>query len=122
MQDLQIDFHPPDDILGYTKAFLDAGAAVMFFIVLIVIIYARNRYPVMERNRTFLPLVLFAVMGFISTVMDAYDEWFWFSPSAFYNTIWKPIRLSLFLIGIFILIIAFYQFYEFSQRLFGEEN
>ena len=33
MQDLQIDFHPPDDILGWTKAFLDSGAAVMFIVV-----------------------------------------------------------------------------------------
>ena len=53
MQDLQIDFHPPDDVLGWTKAMLDSGAAVIFIVVLIVVIYARNRYPVMERNRTF---------------------------------------------------------------------
>ena len=121
MQELQIDFHPPDDILSLAKAFLDAGAAVVFVIVLLVVIYARKRYPVMERNRTFLPLLLFAVFGVISTIMDAIDEWYWFTPSAFYDTIWKPTRLLLFLIGIFILVIAFHQFYGFSERLFGEE-
>jgi hypothetical protein len=122
MQDLQIDFHPPDDILSWTKAFLDSGAAVMFIVVLIVVIYARKRYPVMERNRTFLPMLLFALFGVISTIMDAIDEFYWFTPKAFYDYIWKPTRLSLFIIGIFILVIAFYQFYEFSQRLFGEES
>ena len=122
MQDLQVDFHPPDDILGWVKAFLDSGAALMFIIVLIVVIYARKRYPVMERNRTFIPLLLFAVLGVISTIMDAVDEFYWFTPKAFYDFIWKPFRLSLFLLGIFILVIAFYQFFEFSQRLFGEES
>ncbi len=122
MQDLQIDFHPPDDVLGWTKAMLDSGAAVIFIVVLIVVIYARNRYPVMERNRTFLPMLLFALFGVVSTIMDAIDEFYWFTPKAFYDYIWKPTRLSLFIIGIFILVIAFYQFYEFSQRLFGEEG
>lgn len=120
MQDVTLDFVPPTEPLEIIKAFLDVSTVVAFVIVLVVIIIARKRYPMMERRRTFLPLILFAILGIISMGMDAFDEFFWFSPKAFYDYIWKPTRLFLFLIGIFILVFAFTQFYGFSERLFGE--
>ncbi len=120
MQDVSLDFVPPTEPLEILKAFLDISTAVAFGIVLIVILIAKNRYPMMERRRTFWPLVIFAIFGIISTGMDAFDEFFWFTPKAFYDFIWKPTRLFLFLIGIFILVFAFIQFYGFSERLFGE--
>lgn len=121
MQDVVLDFVPPDEPLEILKAFLDLSTVAAFIIVLIVILIAKNRYPMMERRRTFWPLIVFAIFGIISMGMDAFDEWFWFSPKAFYDFVWKPTRLILFLIGIFILVIAFLQFYNFSERLFGEE-
>ncbi|MFW9848756.1 MAG: hypothetical protein ACFFF4_06430 [Candidatus Thorarchaeota archaeon] len=120
MQDVSLDFVPPTEPLEILKAFLDVSTVVAFGIVLIVILIAKNRYPMMERRRTFWPLVIFAIFGIISTGMDAFDEFFWFTPKAFYDFIWKPTRLFIFLIGIFILVFAFIQFYGFSERLFGE--
>jgi hypothetical protein len=122
MQDLIVEFHPPTDILQVIKAFLDLFTFIAFIGVLIVIIYASKRYPMFERKRTFWPLVIFAVLGIISTGMDAIDEWFWFTPQEFYNYIWKPARLIMFLVGIFILVISFWQFYSFSERLFGDNK
>ncbi|MBD3405981.1 MAG: hypothetical protein GF411_07645 [Candidatus Lokiarchaeota archaeon] len=122
MQDILIEFHPPDDILSITKAFLDLGAVIAFVVVLLVILQARRRYPMIDRNITFLPLIGFSIFGIVSTSMDAFDEWFWFTPKAFYDFIWKPTRLSLLLIGIFMLIFAFRQFYAFSKRLMGTEQ
>ncbi len=121
MQGVTVEFRPPTDPLQILKAFLDVGTAVMFVILLLVIIHAARRYPVLERRSTFYPLILFAILGMISTAMDAYDEWFWFTPSSFYNEVWKPLRLGLFLIAIFILVFAFERFYRFSERLFGED-
>ena len=121
MQDVSIDFHPPEDPLEIIKAFLDLSTVIAFIIVLGVIIYAARRYPMIERKRTFWPLILFAILGTISMAMDAFDEWFWFSPKAFYDFVWKPTRLLMFLGAIFILIIAFRQFYSFSERLFGDD-
>ncbi|TXT56525.1 MAG: membrane protein of unknown function [Candidatus Thorarchaeota archaeon] len=122
MQNIQIEFHPPTDILGLAKAILDLGTVFAFFIVLLVILQARKRYPMIERDITFLPLIGFSIFGIISTAMDAFDEWFWFTPKEFYDFVWKPTRLSLLLIGIFMLIFAFRQFYAFSKRLLGEEQ
>ncbi|MHA1771496.1 MAG: hypothetical protein ACTSYL_03560 [Candidatus Thorarchaeota archaeon] len=115
-------FHPPSTPLELFKAFLDTGAAIAFILVLVSIYYAKNRYPVIERKRTFYSLMLFAILGLVSTIMDAIDEWIWFSPKAFYDLIWKPTRLFLLLGGIFVLIFAFHQFYDFSHRLFGEDT
>ena len=122
MQDVQLDFVPPTDPLEIIKAFFDVSTVVAFVIVLAVILIAKNRYPMMERRRTFWPLIIFAVLGTISMGMDAFDEFFWFSPKAFYDFVWKPTRLLIFLLGIFILVFAFVQFYGFSERLFGEEK
>ncbi len=121
MQGISVAYHPPATPLELVKAFLDAGAAAAFIIVLIAIYYAKNRYPMIERKRTFVPLLVFAILGIISATMDAIDEWFWFSPKAFYDLVWKPTRLLMLLGGIFILIFAFRQFYDFSHRLFGED-
>ena len=118
MQDVIVEFHPPTDPLTIIKAFLDVATVAAFVLVLVMIIYAKNRYPMMERKRTFWPLIISAVLGTISMAMDAIDEWVWFTPKAFYDVIWKPTRLLLFLVSIFILIIAFRQFYDFSHRLF----
>ncbi len=121
LQDVTIDFHPPTEPLEILKAILDITTFVAFIILLVIIVYAAREYPIIERKRTFWPLVVFAIFGMISTAMDAFDEWYWFSPGEFYNFIWKPIRLTLLLVGIFILVIAFSQFYDFSKRLFGED-
>ena len=121
MQELQIDFHPPTNPLELIKALLDLSTVAAFIVVLVIILYAKNRYPMIERKRTFWPLVGFAILGIVSSAMDAFDEWFWFTPKEFYDFIWKPTRLLLLLVGIFILVIAFRQFYSFSKRLFGEE-
>ncbi len=122
MQGIEFSFHPPTTPLELVKAFLDIGAAIAFVIVLVAIILAKNHYPVIERKNTFWPLLVFAILGIVSTTMDAIDEWIWFSPKSFYDFIWKPTRLLLLLVGLFILIFAFRQFYDFSHRLFGEET
>jgi len=122
MQGVTWEYHPPSGVLELVKAFLDLLTVVGFVLLLVVVIYAARRYPMIERKRTFYPLLISAVFGIISSAMDAFDEWFWFTPGEFYDYVWKPIRLWLFLIGIFLLIVAFSQFYDFSRRLFGEED
>lgn len=122
MQGVTFEFHPPSGILEIVKAFLDLFTVFAFMLLLVVIIYAARRYPMIERKRTFYPLLVSSVFGIISSAMDAFDEWFWFTPGEFYDYIWKPTRLWLFLISIFLLVIAFGQFYDFSRRLFGEES
>ena len=122
MQEVGFEFPPPTDPLTIIKALLDVATVAAFVLVLVMIIYAKNRYPMMERKKTFWPLIISAVLGTISMAMDAIDEWVWFTPKAFYDVIWKPTRLLLFLVSIFILIIAFRKFYDFSHRLFGEET
>ncbi|MHA1167839.1 MAG: hypothetical protein ACTSP4_06710 [Candidatus Hodarchaeales archaeon] len=115
------DFFIPDNPLTLIKAFLDVLTAVGFLALLIVVFLAKARYPVIER-KGFIPLVGFAFMGLISTAMDAFDEFYWFDSKAFYDQIWKPARLYIFIIAIFLLLLTFYQFYQFSDRLFGEES
>ncbi|MFX0151346.1 MAG: hypothetical protein ACFFAJ_11230 [Candidatus Hodarchaeota archaeon] len=118
----KIDWHPPGDLLEIIKAFLDVLTVFAFIGLLIIIIYSKNKYPIIERRRTLWPMIGFTVLGVISMTMDAIDEFFWFSPKEFYDVLWKPFRLLLFMIAIFLLIITFYYFYKFSDRLFGEEK
>ncbi len=121
LQNLIIEFHPPSDPLELLKAFLDLGTAVCFIIVLGVIIVSARKYPLLQRKDLFIPLITFAMLGVISTAMDAYDEWFWFTPGEFYDFVWKPIRLGLLIIAVIILLITFQRFYMISERLFGED-
>ncbi|MFX0182652.1 MAG: hypothetical protein ACFE95_06165 [Candidatus Hodarchaeota archaeon] len=117
-----MDWHPPDELLEIIKAYLDVFTVFAFIGLLIIIIYSKNKYPIIERRRTLWPMIGFTLLGIISVTMDAIDEFFWFSPKEFYDVLWKPFRLSLFMIAIFLLIITFYYFYKFSDRLFGEET
>ncbi|MHA1228755.1 MAG: hypothetical protein ACTSR2_15115 [Candidatus Hodarchaeales archaeon] len=117
-----ITWHPPDEILEIVKALLDVLTVVAFLILLVIIYYSKNKYPVIERRNIMMPLFGFGLLGFISMTMDALDEFYWFSPQEFYNNIWKPTRLFLFIVAIVLLLISFYYFYQFSDRLFGEDN
>lgn len=117
----EITWHPPDNPLEIIKAFLDIITVFAFIALFIIIIYSKNKYPIIERRRILWPMIGFSVFGTISMAMDALDEFFWFSPKEFYDVIWKPTRLFLFLAGIILLIITFYYFYRFSERLFGEK-
>ncbi|MHA2075501.1 MAG: hypothetical protein ACW97X_12850 [Candidatus Hodarchaeales archaeon] len=117
-----ITWHPPENLLEIIKAFLDVITVFAFIGLLLIVIYSRNKYPIIERNRIFWPMLGFSVLGIISMAMDAIDEFYWFSPKEFYDVIWKPFRLLLFLIAIILLIITFRNFYQFSERLFGEQE
>jgi len=114
-------WHPPENLLEIIKALLDVFTVFAFIGLLLIVIYSKNKYPVIERNRIYWPWLGFCVLGIISMAMDALDEFYWFSPKEFYDVIWKPTRLFLFLAGIILLIITFYYFYRFSERLFGEK-
>lgn len=115
-----IDLHIPTSELDLIKAILDSLTVFAFVLLIIVIFYAKSRYPVINRNSVFFPLISFNILGLISSFMDALDEWFWFFPQEFYNDIWKPTRLLLFLFAIIFLVFAFIAFYAFSERLIGE--
>ncbi|MFX0085219.1 MAG: hypothetical protein ACFFAU_06065 [Candidatus Hodarchaeota archaeon] len=117
----EITWHPPDNLLTIIKALLDVLTVFAFIALLLIVLYSKNKYPVIERSRILWPLIGFSILGIISMAMDAFDEFYWFSPKVFYDMIWKPFRLSIFLIGIILLIITFSYFYQFSERLFGEE-
>jgi hypothetical protein len=116
----EITWHPPEEPLVIIKAFLDVFTVISFIILLIIVLYSR-KYPIMERKSTLRPMIGFSVLGIISTTMDAIDEFFWFTPKEFYDVLWKPTRLLLFLVAIILLIVTFYYFYRFSDRLFGED-
>ncbi|NHJ01326.1 MAG: hypothetical protein EAX86_04245 [Candidatus Heimdallarchaeota archaeon] len=117
-----ITYHPPNEPLTIIKALLDVMTVFAFIALLYLVILAAKKYPVIERKKTFRPLMGFSLLGIISMAMDAFDEFFWFSPKEFYDVLWKPSRLFLFLGAIFLLIISFYHFYQFSDRLFGDER
>ncbi len=121
MRGVTVDFSPPTQPLQVLKAFLDLATALLFVVLLVAVVVAARKYPVLERRTTFYLLIVFALLGIVSTTMDAYDEWFWFIPGSFYNEVWKPTRLGLFLVAIFALVLSFHWFYKFSERLFGEE-
>lgn len=112
--------HIPEELLELLKAIFDILTAVAFFFVLPIIVYARSRSPFFARKNIFLPLLGFAILGFISTAMDAIDEFIWFSPKSFYDEFWKPTRLIMLVVALFVLIIAFGEFYRFNKRLLGE--
>ena len=118
----EMTWHPPDNLLEIIKAFLDVITVFAFVALLLIVIYSKNKYPVIERKRIIMPMLGFSILGIISMAMDAIDEFYWFSPSEFYDVLWKPTRLVLFLIGILLLIITFRNFYQFSERLFGEQE
>lgn len=115
-----IDLHIPETELALLKAILDSLTVFAFILLIIVVFYAKNRYPVFKRETVFVPLISFSLLGLISSFMDAIDEWFWFSPKEFYDLVWKPTRLFLFLIAIFLLVFTFERFYKFSKRIIGE--
>jgi len=112
-----IKLHLPDTLLKWFKASLDVTSAIGFIVLLLVILYARDRYAVFKRSNIFHPLLAFSVLGTISMAMDAMDEFFWFVPSAFYNEIWKPLRLILFIFAVILLLYSFTNFYHFSRRI-----
>ena len=119
MMDIDVTFHPPETILEIVKAGFDCLTVVAFIALFFVVFYAKSRYPVIGRQG-FLPLLAFVMVGIISTAMDAFDEFFWFEKT-FYDTIWKPTRLLLMTLALILLIFSFYRFYQFSDRLFGDD-
>lgn len=118
----EMTWHPPEGLLQVIKATFDVLTVVAFIGLAIVIYHAKNKYPVMERGKTFYPLIGFSLLGICSMFMDAVDEFFWFSPKEFYDVLWKPTRLLMFLMAIVLLVFSFYQFYKFSDRIFGGED
>lgn len=116
-----IDPHPPSETLEIIKAVFDVLTVIAFIILLIVVIYSRKRFIMFEKKRIFVPLLIFSILGVISTAMDAFDEFFWFSPKEFYDLFWKPSRLGMLLLGSLLLLYTFYQFFRFEKRLLGEE-
>jgi multisubunit Na+/H+ antiporter MnhB subunit len=117
----EVTWHPPENILEIIKAFFDILTVFAFVGLLLIILYSKNKYPIIERRHILWPMIGFSILGIISMAMDALDEFYWFSPKEFYDVLWKPFRLLIFLIGIILLIVTFNYFYQFSERLFGEE-
>ena len=118
----EMAWHPPENLLEIIKAFLDVITVFAFIVLLLIVIYSKNKYPIIERNRIYWPMLGFSILGIISMAMDAIDEFYWFSPKEFYDVLWKPFRLFVFLIAIVLLIITFRNFYQFSERLFGDQE
>ena len=117
----EVTWHPPENLLEIIKAFFDILTVFAFVGLLLIVLYSKNKYPIIERRHILWPMIGFSILGIISMAMDAFDEFYWFNPKELYDFIWKPFRLLMFLIGIILLIITFNYFYQFSERLFGEE-
>ena len=83
VQEYLVRPHPPATALELGKALLDSAAAIVFVTLLVAIVYAAKKYSVLRRNDLYYLLILFALLSFISTAMDAFDKWFWFSVEGF---------------------------------------
>lgn len=112
--------HLPSDILEIMKSIFDVLIFVTFILLLVIIFITRKRFPLFEKRRIFLPLLGFGSLGLISALMNAYDEFFWFSPKIFYDQVWKPIKLGLMVFAVILLVLMFFQFYRLSKRLLGD--
>ena len=56
-----IAWHPPDAPLEIIKAFLDVITVFAFIGLLLIVIYSKNKYPIIERNRIFWPMLGFSI-------------------------------------------------------------
>ena len=117
---VSVTIHLPEGVLQIIKAIFDTLNVLAFVFVFVIIFYARTNLPIFKRKSIFYPLLGFAILGIISTTMDMLDEFFWFSPKSFYNSFWKPTRLVLIIIALFLLVMAFAEFYRFNKRLLGK--
>ncbi|UJG40579.1 MAG: hypothetical protein K9W45_12185 [Candidatus Heimdallarchaeum aukensis] len=118
---VSVILHLPDNILAILKAIFDVLLFVTFIFLVVIIFILRKRFPLFEKKKIFYPLLSFGILGTLSSLMNAYDEFFWFNPKSFYDQIWKPTKLGLMVIAIILLVVMFFQFYQLSKRLLGEE-
>ncbi len=110
----------PDEPLKLIKSLLDVLLVFSFVLLLIVAIYAKNNFPLFKKKIIFHPLLSAAVLGLLSSIMDAIDEFVWFNPKQFYDEIWKPVKMTLIAVSVFLMAFMFIQVLKYSKRLLGE--
>jgi hypothetical protein len=95
---------------------LESLAGVAFIFLLIVVIIAMRKSPILSTHGS-IEILLFVVLGLVHSIMNVFDEFAWFTFEA-YNY-WKLSKDIILLVGAVLLIIGFFRFFIFSSRLFG---
>ena len=110
--------NPFADPFSLIKLSLEASILVLFVALFIFFFFRiRRRNPVFM-GKGYHELVAFMVVGIILYVIEVFDNWVWFT-TEFYRVVWKPIKMSLSLIAMILLLLGFRRFYRFSDILFA---
>jgi hypothetical protein len=105
------------DLQAVRDILLEGLAFVAFLFLLIVLIIAMARAPILI-SRGSLEIFIFVLLGLTHSVMNVIDEFAWITN---YNY-WKLSKEILLLTGAVLLVIGFFRFFIFSARLFGEDT
>ncbi|NHJ84441.1 MAG: hypothetical protein FK734_03215 [Asgard group archaeon] len=96
---------------------LEFLAVIAFLFLLVVVIIALTKAPILNSHGS-IEVLIFVLLGLIHAVMNVLDEFIWFV-DVFYVKVWKPIKDITLLLGAVLLLIGFFRFFLFSERLFG---
>jgi hypothetical protein len=106
------------DLQAIRDIMLESLAMVAFIFLLIVVIIALARSPILNKHGS-IEILFFVIFGLIHSIMNIFDEFAWFTETA-YNY-WKLSKDIILLLGAILLIVGFFRFFAFSSRLFGKE-
>jgi hypothetical protein len=105
------------DLSDVRDIMLEFLALIGFLFLLGAVIIAMVKAPILVKHGS-IEIVSFVVLGTISAIMDLFDEFAWFTQTAY--DVWKWIKDILLLLGAVLLVIGFFRFFMFSSRLFGK--
>ena len=111
--------NPFEDPFSMIKLFLELTILILFIILfLLFFFWIRRRTPIFM-GKGYHELSSFMIVGIILYVIEVFDNWVWFT-TEFYRVVWKPIKMTLSLIAVILLLLGFRRFYKFSDALFAE--
>lgn len=102
------------DLQAVRDILLEFLAVLGFLFLFVALIIALIKAPILFKHGS-LEILFFVIFGFISAVMNVFDEFAWLT----YYSYWKLTKDLLLLIGAVLLVVGFSRFFLFSTRLFG---
>lgn len=104
------------DLQAIRDIMLESLAVIAFIFLLIVVIIAMARSPILNKHGS-IEILLFVIFGLVHSAMNVFDEFAWIGPYDY----WKLSKDIILLLGAILLIVGFFRFFAFSSRLFGKE-
>jgi uncharacterized membrane protein len=104
------------DLQAIRDIMLESLAVIAFIFLLIVVIIAMTRSPILNKHGS-IEILCFVIFGLIHSAMNVFDEFAWIGPYDY----WKLSKDIILLLGAILLIVGFFRFFAFSSRLFGKE-